>query len=49
MEEIMSNLTTATLGSAVTGALGPALPVIVVLKGLVGAIKTALEILRLGF
>lgn len=48
-EEIASNLTMATAGSATTAALGPALPVIVALKALVGAIKTALEILRLGF
>ena len=48
-EEIASNLTMATAGSATTAALGPALPVIVALKALVGAIKTALDILRMGF
>jgi DNA repair exonuclease SbcCD ATPase subunit len=48
-EEIASNLIMATAGSATTAALGPALPVIVALKALVGAIKTALEILRMGF
>lgn len=48
-EEITSNMTMATAGSSTTAALGPALPVIVALKGLVSAIKHALAILRMGF
>ena len=46
LAEVAENFVMATVGSATTAALSPALPAIVALKALVSAIKAALELLR---